>query len=88
VVRSARDPTTTAPNAIPSAKTAPKILDIYLDVLGWGAGLNGQQRLIVRDAAMGYSWPAISDRLHLPVGEIRRRYDLAINALHRRACAG
>jgi hypothetical protein len=66
----------------------PVDLDRYLTVLGWGVGLNGQQWLIVRDVAMGYSMAAISDRLHLPAAEIRRRYDLAIDAVHRRACAG
>jgi hypothetical protein len=66
----------------------PVDLDRYLTVLGWGVGLNGQQWLIVRDAAMGYSWLAIADRLHLPAGEVRRRYETAIDVVSRRACAG
>jgi hypothetical protein len=57
-------------------------------MLAWGVGLNGQQWLILYDVTMSYSMLTASDRLHLPVDEVRRRYDQAIDAVHRRVCAG
>jgi hypothetical protein len=75
---------------LPAASSTPGGLrsTVYLDMLAWGVGLNGQQWLILYDVTMSYSMLTASDRLHLPVDEVRRRYDQAIDAVHRRVCAG
>jgi hypothetical protein len=74
---------------LPAASSTPgAAVDVYLDMLAWGVRLNRQQWLILYDVATSYSMLTASDRLHLRVDDVRRRYDQAIDAVHRRVCAG
>jgi hypothetical protein len=57
-------------------------------MLAWGVRLNRQQWLILYDVATSYSMLTASDRLHLRVDDVRRRYDQAIDGEPTRLNAG
>ena len=54
-------------------------------MLLWGRGLDHQARLIVRDRALGYSPLATSERLHMPLAAVARRYAAALDVVCRAA---
>ena len=63
----------------------PHDLDLLLPVLARGRGLDHQARLIVRDHALGYSPLATSERLHMPLAAVARRYAAALDVVCRAA---